>query len=82
MVETNICDQDLLVIDRLRDYGHGQIALAFVDGQRLIRRLEKLEGRLFLFPTHNRCREIELDEEAQIFGRVSHSVTHLGRSSF
>jgi SOS-response transcriptional repressor LexA len=32
--------------------------------------------RLFLCPATNRYREIELDEEAQIFGRVTHSITH------
>ena len=37
MVEANICDRDLLVIKRLGDYSNGQIVLAFVDGQRLVR---------------------------------------------
>jgi hypothetical protein len=32
--------------------------------------------RLFLCPANNHYREIELDEEAQIFGRVTHSITH------
>lgn len=76
MVEANICDQDLLVIERLSNYSHGQIVLAFVDGQRLVRRLERREGRLFLCAANQRYREIELDEEAQIFGRVTHSITH------
>jgi len=76
MVEANICDQDLLVIERLGEYSHGQIVLAFVDGQRLVRKLERRDGRLFLCPANSRYCEIELDEEAQIFGRVTHSITH------
>jgi len=76
MVEANIFDNDLLVIERLSDYSHGQIVLAFVEGQRLVRRLERREGRLFLCAANQRYPEIELDEEAQIFGKVVHSVTH------
>ena len=76
MVEANICDQDLLVIERLGEYIHGQIVLAFVDGQRLVRRFERREGRLLLCPANRNYREIELDEEAQIFGRVTHTITH------
>ena len=76
MAGENICDQDLLVIERLADYSHGQIVLAFVNGERLVRKLEKREGRLFLCPANSRYREIELDEETQIFGRVMHSITH------
>jgi peptidase S24-like protein len=36
-----ISDQDLLVIERLGNYSHGQIVLAFVDGERLVRRFER-----------------------------------------
>jgi DNA polymerase V len=76
MVEANIFDDDLLVIERTSDYVHGSIVLAFVDGQRLARRFERRAGGLFLCPANSRYSEIELDEEAQIFGRVMHSITH------
>jgi DNA polymerase V len=76
MVEANIFDDDLLVIERTSDYIHGSIVLAFVDGQRLVRRFERRAGGLFLCPANSRYSEIELDEEAQIFGRIMHSITH------
>jgi DNA polymerase V len=76
MVEANIFDDDLLVIERTSDYVHGSIVLAFVDGQRLVRRFERRAGGLFLCPANSRYSEIELDEEAQIFGRIMHSITH------
>jgi len=76
MVEANIFDDDLLVIERTSDYANGHIVLAFVDGDRLVRRFERREGRLFLCPANSRYSEIELDEEAQVFGRVVHSITH------
>jgi len=76
MVEANIFDDDLLVIERLSEYSHGQIVLAFVDGQRLIRRLERREDRLFLCPANHNYHDIELDDEGLVFGRVMHSITH------
>jgi DNA polymerase V len=76
MVEANIFDDDLLVIERTSDYVHGSIVLAFVDGQRLVRRFERRAGGLFLCPANSRYSEIELDEAAQIFGRITHTITH------
>ncbi len=76
MVGERIFDQDLLVIERVSEYTDGQIVLAFVDGERLVRKLHKHEGRLFLCPANGRYREIDLTEEVQIFGRVLHSITH------
>ena len=76
MTGENIFDQDLLVVERLLSYSSGQIVLAFVDGQRLVRRLERRQDCLFLCPANNHYQEIELGEEIQIFGRVTHSVTH------
>ena len=76
MTGANISDGDLLVIERLSDYGHGCIVLAFVGGQRLVRRLEKRAGRMVLCPANQRYREFELDEDAQIFGRVMYSISH------
>jgi DNA polymerase V len=76
MVEANIFDDDLLVIERTSDYVHGSIVLAFVNGQRLVRRFERRAGGLFLCPANSRYSEIELDEAAQIFGRITHTITH------
>jgi DNA polymerase V len=76
MVEANIFDDDLLVIERTSDYVHGSIVLAFVDGQRLVRRFERRAGGLFLCPANSRYSEIELDEASQIFGRITHTITH------
>jgi DNA polymerase V len=76
MTGANIFDDDLLVIERTSDYANGHIVLAFVDGDRLVRRFERREGRLFLCPANSRYSEIELDEEAQVFGRIVHSITH------
>lgn len=41
MTGANIFDDDLLVIERTSDYADGHIVLAFVDGERLVRRFER-----------------------------------------
>lgn len=76
MSGARIFDQDLLVVERMSGYVSGQIVLAFVEGERLVRRLERRGERYFLCPANDRYREIELTEEARIFGRVLHSITH------
>jgi DNA polymerase V len=76
MTGENIFDQDLLVVERMLSYSSGQIVLAFVDGQRLVRRLERRDESLYLCPANSHYPEIELGEEIQIFGRVMHSITH------
>ena len=44
MTGANIFDDDLLVIERTSDYADGHIVLAFVDGERLVRRFERRDG--------------------------------------
>jgi hypothetical protein len=46
MTGANIFAQDLLVIEQLSDYRDSHIVLAFVDSQRLVRKLEKCEAYL------------------------------------
>lgn len=76
MTGAKIIDGDLLIIERLSDYNHGSVVLAIADGRRLVRCLEKREGRLFLRPANRNYREIEVGEEVELFGSVVHSVTH------
>lgn len=76
MIEANIHDQDLLVIERIQNYSDGHIVLAFHSGERLLRTLHKDHNRILLCPANINYREIEINEETQIFGRLIHSVTH------
>ncbi len=71
-----IFDDDLLVIERSVKYGEGQIVLAFVRGERIVRRLERRNGEYWLCPGSERYAEIRVTEDVQIFGRVVHSITH------
>lgn len=76
MLEANIHSNDLLVIERQTQYTDGQIVLAFVGGERLLRILRKDKGKLLLYPANDCYRPIEIAEETQIFGRLLHSITH------
>jgi DNA polymerase V len=76
MIEENIFDQDTLIIERLPRYRDGDIVLVFVEGERLVRRLEKQGNRFRLCPGNKRYRAIDMNEDMQVFGRVIHSVTH------
>ncbi len=71
-----IFDQDLLIIERGEEYLDGQIVMAFINGQRLIRKLRRSEEGLWLCPANERYADIAITEDVQIFGRVIHSITH------
>lgn len=76
MTGEKIFDQDLLVVERGSEFADGQIVMAFVDGQRLVRKLRCCEDGLWLCPANERYADIAITEEVQIFGRVIHSITH------
>lgn len=67
---------DLLVVERCSTYQPGQIVLAFVDDQRLVRQLVEFPEGLMLCPANERHKTVPLTEFSQIFGRVIHSITH------
>lgn len=76
MTGERIFDGDLLVIERGTRYAGGEIVLAFVRGERVVRRLEKRDDGYWLCPGNARYGEIRAGEDAEIFGRVIHSITH------
>lgn len=76
MIFEGINDGDLLIIEKCADYSSGWIVLAFVDGERLVRKYEKRDGRGFLCPANPDFREIAIDESIKLIGRVTHRVTH------
>jgi DNA polymerase V len=75
MVGRGINDGDILVIERLTTYATGEIVMAFVEGERLVRVFERCAGAIILCPANNRYRVIETGEATEIFGRVVASVT-------
>lgn len=76
MVGRGINDGDILVIERLETYASGEIVMAFVNGERLVRVFERCAGQIILCPASNRHSVIETaNTSTEIFGRVVASVT-------
>jgi DNA polymerase V len=73
MQGAEIFDGDVLVVDRSIKPRHGHIVIAFVDGERLVKRLHYRTGRVALVAENPTYPPIELEEgmELVIWGVVT-----------
>lgn len=71
----NIHDGDLLVAEKSLHYPPGCIVLAFVDGQRMVRKFVERDGFYYLCPASSRYKDIRLNDSITIFGRVLYAIT-------
>ncbi len=75
MQGAEIFDGDILVVDRSVKAGHGDIVVAFVDGERLVKRLHNRSGRVALvaenpaYPTIDICGDMELVVWGVVIGK-------------
>lgn len=75
MQGAEIFDGDILVVDRSIKAAHGQIVVAFVDGERLVKRLYNRQGRVALvaenpaYPPLEICGEMELVVWGVVIGK-------------
>ncbi len=75
---SGISNQDLLIVDRSVSAAHGKIVVAVVDGELVVRRLEKQGDDLVLTADVETSDRPKADGEAiQIWGVVTHVVHHL-----
>lgn len=76
MEGTGIFSGDVLVVDRAVEAKEGRIVLAAVNGEMLVKRLAKLEGRQVLLSENDQYAPIFLgeDEECYLWGVVVGSV--------
>lgn len=72
MEGARIFDGDVLVVDRSIDALHGHIVVAFVDGERLVKRLHRRGGRVALLAENQAYPPLEVREgmELLIWGVV------------
>lgn len=72
MEGAQIFDGDLLVVDRSVRATHGSIVIAFVNGERLVKRLHLSPGRVALIPENPLYSSLEIAEgcELMIWGVV------------
>ncbi len=79
MVNACIHDGDIVIVDRSIKPVNGKIVIAVVDGEMLIRRLEKTINRLRLIPETPGLSPIEVSEysELVIWGVVTYTIKGL-----
>jgi len=72
MQGAEIFDGDILVVDKSIRPRHGQIVVAFVDGQRLVKRLYRRNGRVALLAENPLYPPLEIreDQELLVWGVV------------
>ncbi len=74
MIGAGIHNNDILVVDRSRTAGPGNVVIAFIGGEFTVKRLHKTETGLELAPENPEYKPIPLTEESdcQIWGVVQH----------
>lgn len=72
MQGAEIFDGDILVVDRSIRARHGHIIVAFVNGERLVKRLYRRNGRLALIAENPGYHQLEIQEgfELEVWGVV------------
>jgi DNA polymerase V len=70
MVGAGIADGDLIVVSRAKHPRSGHIVVALVHGDRTLKRLKRLDGRLWLVPEAEGYPHTIVDENVEIWGVV------------
>ena len=79
MIECGIRDGDLLVVDRSRDASHNRVVIAALDGELLVKRLQRRGKKTFLVPANPDYPEIDIThrEYVHIWGVVTYVIHKL-----
>jgi len=74
MLNAGIHDNDLLIVDRSLVAKHGSVVIASINGELLVKRLHKKDGRLFVVPENQAYPTLEIQEnsEFEIWGVVTY----------
>ncbi len=78
MEGAEIFDGDILVVDKSIRPRHGHIVVAFVDGERLVKRLYRRAGRVALLAENPHYPTLEIREEMEliVWGVVTGKFKH------
>ena len=76
MINASIHDGDIVIVDKSIKPQSGKIVIAVVDGEMLIRRLEKTLNRMRLVPETSKLSAIEVGEfnDVNIWGVVTYVI--------
>lgn len=77
MVEAGINHGDLLIVDRALEAADKKIVIAGIRGELTVKRIRRLQGRLYLMPENKNFAPLEVSEDSglEIWGVVT-SVIH------
>jgi len=79
MIDAGIHDHDILIVDRSIEAREGKIVIAILDGELVVKRLQRVKDQLFLVPENEKFRPIPIRAESDfliwgIVTNVIHSV--------
>ncbi|MEW6238501.1 MAG: translesion error-prone DNA polymerase V autoproteolytic subunit [Candidatus Omnitrophota bacterium] len=76
MTGAGIHHGDILVVDRSLEAAAGMVVVAAVEGEMVVKRLRRLEGKLALTPDNDAYPPIEIGEETEcaVWGVVTHAI--------
>lgn len=76
MVNAGIRDGDILVVDKSLEPKEGKIVIANVEGEFVLKRIRKKNGKLYLFPENSDYNPIEIKEDmdCEIWGVVTYVI--------
>ena len=79
MTGAGIQDGDLLVVDRSVEAAHGRVVIAALDGELLVKRLVRREGRVLLVAEHPGYPDFDITERehVHIWGVVTYAIHKL-----
>jgi DNA polymerase V len=81
MRDAGINDGDLLVIDRAEPARDRSVVVARINDEFCVKELRIVDGRYWLYPANAKYEPVEIkeDDEAEIWGTVTHSITDIKR---
>lgn len=62
MVDAGIFDQSVIVVDSSLEAANGDIAVCIIDGEFTLKRISKVDDKLYLLPENNKFKPIEVKE--------------------
>lgn len=76
MVNAGIHNEDLLIVDRSLRPAFGQIVIAEIEGEFTIKKIEKIDGKLFLTGMNDKFKPLCINEETEliVWGVVLYSI--------
>ena len=76
MKGAGIIDGDLLIVDRSLEIINNCIVVAHIDGEFTVKRIKKINTKMFLYAENENYPAIEINEDMklEIFGVVTHAI--------